>query len=85
MRPWLTLLCAGLAGLALGWLPFPTSNLLGGAVLVFAPIVWVGALVTLFAGRVTWLLDRRKDRRAHTSEERIADAGSASSPRPSKP
>ena len=42
----------GLAGLLLGGIAFPGSNLLGGVALVFGPIYWIGLLGLCAGGLV---------------------------------
>ena len=56
----------GMLGLAVGWILFPKSNLLGGLALLFAPLVWIGAVMLVLYGfgrlwlAVTHWLNHRK-------------------------
>lgn len=50
---------AGAAGLLMGLLLFPESNLLGGLALVFGPLLMLGGVITmacLVAATIRWLL-----------------------------
>ena len=48
LAPGLTLM-VGFLGLGLGFVLFPTSNLLGGLALIFGPIYWFGTLWMILA------------------------------------